>query len=109
VETAAAEWSRANHVAAAVAPDSLRRPDVVAKVASSWPAVAIGWSEECWCGSGQVGGDAAPDALDVLHLLTARGDIVRRAVGGVVVLRTGDDPRDEIVRGQAAACGGDVG
>ncbi|WP_406457868.1 DUF6192 family protein [Streptomyces sp. NBC_00876] len=37
-ETAVAELSREDHVAAAVAPEILRRPDVVAKVAASWSA-----------------------------------------------------------------------
>jgi hypothetical protein len=42
-ETAVAELSREDHVAAAVAPEILRCPDAVAKVTASWPAVACDW------------------------------------------------------------------
>lgn len=67
--------------------DSLHRPLPVMRT-----RLVSGGSDECRCGSGEVGGDIAPGALDVFLLLADRGDVVQRAFGGVVALKARDDP-----------------
>ncbi len=75
-------------------PQPLCHPGIATAFAGRGSCSALGSSSgDRRRGGGQVGGDVAPGALDVLLLLADRSNVVQRALSGVLAIEAGDDPR----------------